>query len=675
MKKRNRILSVLLSAVLMGVTVTGVCVFTGAEESAASVLSAAEESAVSLAEAAESTDISTAESMEASLPDTEESEAADALEDTENHDGQEDSNEDGSVKVSRIRFAKDRQEIYDALKSVWNYYRYDDLYVLEDDMAFEAAAATGAETGVSSVADADVVGASGPDWTDTNVRTEGVDEADVVKTDGRYIYILRSHSDLTIVKADGAKLERMSTIHVADSSDWNHPGAREFFISDGILRVISMESSDEGGSDYYSSSAYVTKVQTFDVHDPASPVKTGELIQDGSYLQARMRGGYLYLFTRWWPYLGDGVSDSRLDAKAGGRVIEPSQVCIPDIVTDDSYLVVSSSDSVRPSEVKDSKVLISGAEQLYVSTEGIYAVNVDASRSRERSEIVKFRYGDGKITGQAAGTVRGTMNDTFSIDEYQGNLRILTTYMGSIRGNFLEVLSDLFGFDYDSGDRWTRHNALFVLDENLHMRGRIVDLAPGEDIRSARYFGNTAYFVTFRNTDPLFTVDLSDPARPVILGELKIPGFSQYLHPFGENLLLGLGYDADEQTGATIGVKLSIFDLTDPSAVFETDRTVLPGITWCPAFDDYKSIFADADNRLTGFFVDDRYLLYRLSEDGGFERVLLYDFFEDSLQGTSSYEDMRALRIGETFYLAGGSYVIAFDMADGYAKEAVLRLE
>ena len=350
------------------------------------------------------------------------------------------------------------------------------------------------------------------------------------------------------------------------------------------------------------------------------------------------------------------------------------RICIPDIVTDADYLIVSSIDTNKPDQVTDYKLMISGAEQLYVSSGGIYAVNADYWSERTKTEIVKFTYGGGAILPKAAGTLRGTVNDTFSIDEYKGNLRVLTTYTGTDRGELVELIGDILGLDLDSGDRWTRHNALYVLDENMNRIGRLRNLAEGEEIKSARFFGDTAYFVTFRNTDPLFTADLSDPTAPKILGQLKIPGFSAYLHPMGSGLLAGLGYEAEEEFGSVTGVKLSLFDLTDPADVKEAAKTVLGGVTWLPALEDYKAIFADAGRKLIGFYCGDRYLVYSVTEDNTFERVLLYDFFDDDLQGDSNYDSMRGLYIGDMFYLAGTSYVVAFDMANGFEKAAVLRL-
>ena len=191
----------------------------------------------------------------------------------------------------------------------------------------------------------------------------------------------------------------------------------------------------------------------------------------------------------------------------------------------------------------------------------------------------------------------------------------------------------------------------------------------------ARYFGNTVYFVTFRNTDPLFTADLTDPDAPRLTGELKVSGFSSYLHPFGEGLLLGIGYEANEETGVTTGLKLSVFDVSDPVNVREISRYVMDGVTWCPAIEDYKAIYAEADRRLAGFYLENRYLLFGYDAENGITRKLLYDFFDDMVNGREDYNTMRAVRIGDEMYLAGGSFITGFAMgADGsFAKNLVLQ--
>ena len=112
-------------------------------------------------------------------------------------------------------------------------------------------------------------------------------------------------------------------------------------------------------------------------------------------------------------------------------------------------------------------------------------------------------------------------------------------------------------------------NSVYVLDKELKQIGAIEDLAEDERVYSARFMGEVGYFVTFRETDPLFSVDLSDPEKPKIVGELKIPGFSDYLHFYGEDQLLGIGMNVDEETQITDGVKLSMFDISDKTDVKE----------------------------------------------------------------------------------------------------------
>lgn len=568
--------------------------------------------------------------------------------------------------TSGIRFAKDYKEVYEALKSVYRYpLIYDDLldYDVMEEMPAAAESANAAVSSAAKSSDADLGG-----YSETNVRTEGVDEADIIKTDGRYIYILRDSRKLSIVEADGAKMREISVITPSALGVETYGYAEEFFVSGDTLSVICHSNARRRSG----SSDPVTVIRTFDISDPEFPVFKGEVQQDGFYKQARLADGVIYLFSEWYPFVDNASYESSdLVARVGGEEVSPDRICIPDILTDANYLIVSSTNIEKPSEVIDYKVLISGGEQLYVSSGGIYALNADYWSERTRTEITKFTYENGAITGRAAGTVRGVVNDTFSIDEYDGNLRVLSTYTGSDGGVFIELLGEIFGFDYDAG--WTRYNALYILDENMKSIGRLSHLAEGEEIKSARFFGETAYFVTFRNTDPLFTADLSDPRNPKILGQLKIPGFSAYLHPMGDGLLAGLGYDADTEFGSVTGIKLSLFDLTDPADVKETGKALINGITYLPALENYKSVFADAGRKLIGFFCENRYFVYRLTDDGNFERILLYDFYEDGLQGTSN-DAVRGLYIGGTFYLAGDSAVVAFDMENGFAKTAVLQL-
>ena len=204
-------------------------------------------------------------------------------------------------------------------------------------------------------------------------------------------------------------------------------------------------------------------------------------------------------------------------------------------------------------------------------------------------------------------------------------------------------------------------NSLYVLDENLETVGGIHDLAEDENVYSARFMGDTGYFVTFRQVDPLFSVDLSDPENPKITGELKIPGFSEYLHPYGEGLLLGIGMDVDENGMTTEGVKLSMFDISDPSSVQEVCTYVIENMYGTDVY-NYKAVFVDVEKNLFGFaaYGDSmKYYMFSYDEADGFREV-----FSRTLSG---YGDIRGLYVNDTFYLVVGNTVQSFTM-NGFEK-------
>ena len=150
---------------------------------------------------------------------------------------------------------------------------------------------------------------------------------------------------------------------------------------------------------------------------------------------------------------------------------------------------------------------------------------------------------------------------------------------------------------------------------------------------------------------------------------------SSYLHFYGEDQLLGIGYEANEETGEITGIKLSMFDISDPANVTETSRCVIDNITWCPAIEDYKAILVQPEKNLIGFYCDNRYLVFSYEEENGFTQELVYDFFSDNLTGQADYYNMRGLYIEDMLYLAGNTFVVTFDMDDSFEKQNVLTIE
>lgn len=593
----------------------------------------------------------------------------------------ENTEETQEVITKGLRFASDYKEVYEALRSAQRrYYDYevlDGMVALEENAAMDTGSARVESNAKQMAATAET---TGPDYSSTNLRDDQVDEADIVKTDGRYIYVLKDGEELLIIKADGAGSTYVSRTSLTekDASYRVTMHAQDMYVDGDTLVVILSKNERTDNDDW----AYTWKDSvvacTYDISDRSAPTVSGSVWQDGAYKQSRKVGDHVYIYSTQYIDLYDTPYEEslkRIIPVVNGEEIEPGRICIPEYVTNSAYLIVSSVSTGEPDRVIDSKVMVSGAENMYVTTGSLYVMNQSWTGSQDRTEIVKFAMEDGRIEGKAAARVKGYLNDTFSIDEYQGNLRVLTTYMGSDTGAILEAISDLFGLGYYADDHWVRHNSLYVLDENLQRRARLYDIAENEEIRSARFFGDTVYFVTFRNTDPLFSADLSDPDHPKLTGELKISGFSSYLHPYGDGLLLGIGYEADESTGGTTGLKLSMFDISDPTDVKECSRFVMDGITWCPSIDDYKAILANGKKNLIGFFCDNRYMVFTYDAQSGFERVLLYDFYEDMLNGNTSYDTMRGLYIDDEMYLAGADYVVGFDMKGdtGFEKNLVLR--
>lgn len=576
-----------------------------------------------------------------------------------------------------LQYADSYEQIYDVLH---NAFGSDGGYAV-DTLEFSSDAGVMARTEVDIASDEISSAAYGAtssvtDYSGTNLQEFGVDEGDIVKTDGTWIYILRSDLSFSIVRANDGAPELISTTSL-DLSGLSESSIHELYLDGNTLSVIAdgRQTLLESDSDelYRTSTISTTVLSTWDITDRSQPVLVGTLNQEGYYADSRKTGNYIYLFTGYRPSVADTYEESTITPRINGEQISAQDFYLPELPATQNYLVIASVDVTNPSAAVNRKVLVSGASNFYVSQAHIYITNETYHTDDAITEITKFRYLDGQITGVAAGSVPGRLNNSFSMNEYNGNLRVVSTY-------------------YD--EEWNEWNSLYVLDETLHQLSSIEDLAKGETIRSARFFGDTGYFVTFRQTDPLFSVDLSDPANPVILGELKVSGFSSYLHFYGENRLLGIGYEADEATGQTTGLKLSMFDISDPSNVTEQSRVVIPGITWCPSIEDYKSILVDPEKNLIGFYCDKRYFVYSYDETAGFTRQLLSDFYSDdfvpedtanasesvsdsaaySVPSSVNYDTMRGLYIGDTLYLAGDGFVISYDINQGFAKQNLLLL-
>ena len=531
--------------------------------------------------------------------------------------------------------ADSEEELYKTLqeleKQTGSYARGGDIMLLEESAEIATMDAGAADT----AANQKVTGEA--DFSQTNVREAGVDEGDVVKTDGSYLYILKSSGSVRIVDIRETKMKEVAEIQPEKLNE----SIEDLYLDGDRLMLVTTgyeSSMEEAESDMYTVNRYqYTALTVYDITEREHPEMAGRITQEGDYRQSRKKGDYVYLLTQYSPSLGDSFEDSSVMPLVNEQKLAISDVYLPDQTSQPDYLVASGINIQDPENVISSKAIVSGAADFYMSSDNLFICNNNWNDGKSSTEILRFACVDGEITAGAMCELPGFLNDTFSLDEYQGYLRVLLT-------------------EDSNGES----NSLYILDADMQVTGAIRDLADGETIRSARFMGTMAYFVTFRQTDPLFCADLSDPDNPQILSELKLTGFSSYLHPYGEHLLLGVGYEAEEETGSQTGVKLSMFDISDPSQVEELDKYVIKGASYLPSDYNYKAILADGEKNLIGFVCDGEYLVFSYDEEKGFQNLLTYTMSDwEYWDGDTS---CRGVYAGDEFYIIDQDEVLCFDM-------------
>ena len=489
----------------------------------------------------------------------------------------------------------------------------------------------------------------GKDYSTTNLQMDGVDESDIAKIAGSYIYTVEDKYIVITDIRDG-KLKEVTRFLPKDCGASDR--VMEIYV-DGdqlILVVQCYETSLEEDSAfcYEMNGKNTTQIQVYSIVDRKNPEFEGRLIQDGYYNTSRKIGDVVYLFTQY-NMTSDVVGYVEKEytsviPKVNGEKVAASEIYLPES-SGESGILVSSLDVNKPDKVLDSKLVISGYAQTYISKDALYLYEEDYDGAMI-TNIAKFALDEGRISGVAAAAVRGYVRDTFAINASDGYLRVLTT-------------------DYSTEDEV---NALYILDENMKLTGQLTGIAPGEEIYAARFMGNTGYFVTYRNTDPLFTVDLSDPAKPEIIGELKVTGFSEYLHFWDDTHLLGIGYESDENTGNIENIKLSMFNIENPGEVTEEAKLVLKDVDYSEALYDYKSVIISKDKNLIGLVCEDysgsrtkqTYQIYSY-ENGTFKK-------QAEIPGINgaNYENVRGMYSGNVFYLWINDNITSYDMTDGF---------
>lgn len=515
-------------------------------------------------------------------------------------------------------------------------------------------AVASSDTAVTQGVDSSVTAS---DYSDTNVREDGVGEGDIVKTDGKNLYTMYNNR-IEIVNIEKQNMEQAATIRLEKNQD-----IREIYIKDDQLIVVYTESYYGDETDSYSY-RIVTTAEIYDVSNPDKPMSKGKVTQSGNYNTMRVSGDYVYLLSDFDASVVNGRDAiGEYVPSVQGKLVEDSNICMPQYVRGDTYTVVSSFSLKNPEEKVDSKAIFGCSGLVYVSKNNIYVCesyyNSDDSDVTQTC-IRKISYKDGILKAVGQTRIDGTLNDSFSLDEYEGNLRLVTTVSSNGDSGIMPLV--LFGDSADSEiAKQEDTNYLYILDEKLNELSKIEDIAKDEQVYSARFIGKTGYVVTYKQTDPLFSIDLSDPKNPQIIGELKIPGFSEYLHPYGDGLLLGIGMDVDDTGTTTNGVKLSMFDISNPEDVAEVQKYVMEDCYSTNVTYEYKAAMIDVEKNMIGFVAygeNTKYYIFSYDESG------FKCLFEREMTG---YGNVRGLYAGEYFYLVSGNTVEKYEL-NGFKK-------
>lgn len=498
-----------------------------------------------------------------------------------------------------------------------------------------------APTANDAVDDGAAEGSNSTSYSTTNVQEQGVDEADVIKSDGTYFYVARG-ATLRIVRA--APPEQLAEIGRLDFEDLLVSNL--YLYGDKLILLAQRYSMQSGGWDEpaadimmwppYYTEARLTLVEV-DLTDKTDPQVIKQVELDGTLVDSRLTNDRLILVMTVAPELPANPIPLTINAMSAEEFLPKQRVgdAENDVVTwenclhpedgDGYYMTtVLTLDAADVETIVHSTAIVAGAGTIYASPEALYVTNPQydwTETLRETTDIHKFTFDeDGAAVYTASGSVPGQLLNQFSLGENNGYLRVAThiwtsdfwgVFADEVAVDTATVNGDAAQDDPNDGDDTTtndtpptNYNAVYVLGENdgaLEVAGYVENIAPGEQLYSARFLGDRGFLVTFYQVDPLFTLDLSDPTDPQVVGELEIPGYSDYLHPWGENYLIGVGRSTtDAEWGTAIdAVQLTLFDISDLTAPTEIDRIELGGYgSWCDVSWTHKAFAAVPENHL-----------------------------------------------------------------------------
>lgn len=540
-------------------------------------------------------------------------------------------------------------------------------------------------------------------YSQTNTQVEGVDEGDVIKVDGRYIYYLKNASVIIVDAEKPDKMNIVSKIYLGQDIDSKYSimnyNNEIYFYDNKLISVTNISkplelpeeytSTAEGEADYKVDSyndcccGYITEsktvVQVFDLADKSAPKKIYSYQISGDYVSSRLINGKLVTVSSYSvPYYA-AATNSSVDFDTSCKIIkavgvpsysingsefsqlEEENVEIKNEKEPTSYITTSVFNLKNTADGPKIKAIFGSTYEIYCTADNLFIAEYEyeyyengkshyvSDDNGEKFGIVthisKYDITDDGVVFKSEARVGGMPLNQFSMDAYNGMFRIATTAEDST---------------------YRTVNLVYVLDSDMKIKGFLGGIAKDENIQSARFIGNTLYLVTFEQTDPLFVIDLSDGANPQIKGELKLPGFSSYLHPIGDNLIVGVGLGGNDD-GLDNSAKLSLFDVSDPTQPKEISQYTVQNAY----FDSNHKRFTVIDenrfavslskdyseqNEIVVFDVSDG----KITLGGNFESIM-------KVQNSYDYQDFSAkcAFIGDTIYVVNYSGIISYNMTSG----------
>jgi len=534
--------------------------------------------------------------------------------------------------LPRVNSAENLQRLLNEYNQNYNRVALDGALMKSATSAQEQAAVPAPAAGLSN----------SPDYSGTNIQVQGVDESDIVKTDGKYLYQVKAQEVIIVKAYPSSELKVMSRIPLKERP-------REMYIDDNRLILIqdskvypdySLPTPMESSAKRLVPSIYPpvqsqTMVTIFDTTDKNRPVKADHYGIPGSYVSSRKIGQNIYVISSEYIYrvFEPVYSINGREYNKGYDQIR----YFPDMQLN-SYVHIAQVQLRSGGSRFALESFLGSSGNVYCSRDNLY---IAASHYRPTyyrqgylqdgvsTVIYKFALGNG-VRYANRGQVPGTVLNQFSMDEYEGYFRIATTRSG--------------------GGTAEQGNAVYILNAGMKQVSAIEDIAPGERIYSARFMGPRAYLVTFKQVDPLFVIDMN-PLSPKILGKLKIPGFSNYLHPYGDHYLIGLGSEVENigKSTVTTGLKLSLFDVADVNNPIEVSKVVIGSSgTRSEATSNHKAFMMHQD--VIAFPVT----VYEGS--GGYGSFAFQGAYVFNVSPQGFTQQGRISHLGEQDYLKAGDY-------------------